>query len=675
MVNPSSPSADPSRIVALAREDAAPTAVAKALLGMSPEATVRWDGDDGGPALLETDPASASAVAAKLLATGLFEAVDFDARRTVDDTGYTSNPNDPLFVSADLGWPLKGGVGTGLASLWPTLADAAPGASVPVAVIDSGFYDSHPDKPQWMANRWDFGSGDAKLAPDTPDLPGAYHGAYVASLIGATPNNGIGGTGAAWDTTVLCYKVANAQGVIQDSAVAAAIARAVTDGAQVINLSIGGPDYSTVMATAVARAHAAGVVVVAAAGNDSSQQAHYPASLPSVISVAAYGPDGAALAEGTYNSQVDIAAPGSQIAILAEDGTVRIGRGTSFAAPYVSATAALLRRHRPDLGPDAVADILFATARDVTSSGIGRDPYTGEGALDASAAISRVRAATGPVARLTVTPSGTATTADAPITVAVTGWDKAGHPVAGADRAQVAYSLQDGCTFPVGTVPSMRICTVTARLEGIVGTATVAVFDVSVLRQLELFGDPVPGATLSVVLPSGWPAGSVAVQWTQAGVAIPGAQGTAYTIAPETAAGQLLGASWSLTHAGLTVAGHVNALAVVRSLPAATTPPPTPVTPAVPVKPVKSVPKVTVKRSGRTVIVRVKASGVPRPAGNVSVKFGTTVKRTKLKASAKGVVKMRVPAKIRGKTKVKAVFHGSATVAKATSPAKRMTFR
>ncbi|MDR1153010.1 MAG: hypothetical protein LBK72_11185, partial [Bifidobacteriaceae bacterium] len=316
-------------------------------------------------------------------------------------------------------------------------------------------------------------------------------------------------------------------------------------------------------------------------------------------------------------------------------------------------------------------------------TGIGWDPYTGAGALDAPQALARVMDTAGPATRLALTVSAQATVADVPVSATVTGWDAVGNPVPGAAAAAVTYSLGAGCTFPVGTGLSARACTVTATFDGVTAKATVDVFDPSALRHLAIVGGAVPGGTLSISPPAGWPAGSVAWQWTVAGEPVPGATSTAYTLPANAPPGALVGLAWTLTYRGLATSGHVDALAVVgrgsSPTPSEVTPPdagdqgPTTLIPPT-TSPPKVAAKVTITRKGRVVMVRVKAVGIAKPTGTVKVTFGKVAKSAKLKASGKGTVKVRAPKKVKGKVKVTAVYRGSSAIKKGTSATKRMTF-
>ena len=257
------------------------------------------------------------------------------------------------------------------------------------------------------------------------------HGTFVAGLIAAAVDNSAGVAGMAPSAELLIAKVVVGGDVIDVEAEAKAIKWAVQNDAKVINLSLGGlrdprdPDrdtFSPLEAAAVAYAYGKGVVVVAAVGNAEQgaikpwPYASYPAALPHVLGVSALARDGSvplfSNRDKIYN---DIAAPGAGIvSTMPLEMTApfkecldqgfstcgpeewRKGEGTSFAAPQVSAAAAVLLAERPDLHPEQVTALLTETARDVNAA-TGcqacpprRDAYTGWGRLDVTAALRQL---------------------------------------------------------------------------------------------------------------------------------------------------------------------------------------------------------------------------------------------------------------------------------------------
>jgi subtilisin family serine protease len=296
---------------------------------------------------------------------------------------------------------------------------------VRIAIVDSGIDGSLPDFAGRIVDARSFVGGDPRV-----DTEG--HGTFVAGEIAANlDTQGI--VGIAYTSQLLIAKVVKPDGTIPLEAEAAAIRWAADQGARVINLSLGGvrdplhpsrDTYSAIEASAVAYAYAKGALLVAAVGNgDESfsqpwQFASYPAALPHVVGVSALTRSGNvpefSNRDAVYN---DLSAPGQGIfstfpaAITAlrptcvdqgysDCGTdeYRDPEGTSFAAPQVSAAAALLLALNPDLTNSQVAALLEHSADDVnaangcTRCGLLRDPLSGWGRLDIAKAIEEALA-------------------------------------------------------------------------------------------------------------------------------------------------------------------------------------------------------------------------------------------------------------------------------------------
>jgi subtilisin family serine protease len=132
---------------------------------------------------------------------------------------------------------------------------------------------------------------------------------------------------------------------------------AAQNGADVINMSLGGPD-ADFSAKAIEFAQSRGVVVIAAAGNEGVNTPMYPAALPGVVSVAALDSDGSLASYSNYGDTVDIGAPGTNILSTLPGGYTDLS-GTSMAAPHVAGVAALIRGYSPSAN---VAEVLVNTA-------------------------------------------------------------------------------------------------------------------------------------------------------------------------------------------------------------------------------------------------------------------------------------------------------------------------
>ncbi|MDR1824507.1 MAG: S8 family serine peptidase [Bifidobacteriaceae bacterium] len=371
-------------------EDQVEDQVAAALAGTGETATVTITPvPDGEVPLVEIDassPEAAEVVAAALAESPLYEALDYGFTPV---PLYHSSPNDPAFQKAQQ-WALGGFPGAGFDGVWTDLGSAKSASSAPVADIDSGFLMSHADACSNIIGKYDYGDGDSDVNPTSMGSDAdTYHGTATAGVIGACTDNGWAVSGAAWDQHVYVYKISSSYvGAMTDAAMINAIRGATDDGARVINLSVGfvGTAMPSTLKDAIDYAISKGVIVVASAGNYGSATVNnvtnplvFPAAYDPVISVAATDINAKQASFSTYNSQVDIAAPGASIIVL-NAGGYGIEDGTSFAAPHVAAAVGLLLRFNPDLQQAEVKQLLRQSAHDVGPA--GRDIYTGYGVLD-----------------------------------------------------------------------------------------------------------------------------------------------------------------------------------------------------------------------------------------------------------------------------------------------------
>jgi subtilisin family serine protease len=317
---------------------------------------------------------------------------------------------------------------------WPEKPPFLPG--VKVAIIDSGIDGGHPEfEGGRILEARSFVHGSART-----DEQG--HGTFVAGLVAANVNNSRGIAGLAFPAELLIAKVIGKQRTISVEAEARAIRWAADRGARVINLSLGGvrdpldptrDTYSALEAAAISFAVKKGAVVVAAVGNaDEAPErpwsfASYPAALPHVLGVSALARDGSVPSfsnrDKIYN---DLAAPGQELVSTFPRALTRVRKacanqgysdcapdrlrayrraeGTSFAAPLVTAAAALVLGMNGDLRPDQVVNVLTRSAVDVESEAgckacpPGRDELSGWGRLDITGAIARALGPEVPVA-------------------------------------------------------------------------------------------------------------------------------------------------------------------------------------------------------------------------------------------------------------------------------------
>ncbi|MBN2299806.1 MAG: S8 family serine peptidase [Acholeplasmataceae bacterium] len=269
------------------------------------------------------------------------------------------------------------------------------GADVVIAIIDSGIDIDHPEfigriSPLSYNSRTDQ-VGINYVIDD------AGHGTSVTGVIGAIKNNNTGVAGLVQNSTLLIIKANNLDNpatigededesrTFSDDSIINGIYYAVENGADVINMSLGGPDSSTEMQDAVTYARDHGVIVVAAAGNDGTNDLFYPASYDGVISVAAVDEDRTSASYSNYNLDIDIAAPGTSIITTQMDNQYGYSSGTSLAAPQVTGVLALLLAYYPDASDQQIIDRLQNGAVDEGLE--GKDIYFGYGIVNAKNSI------------------------------------------------------------------------------------------------------------------------------------------------------------------------------------------------------------------------------------------------------------------------------------------------
>ena len=266
----------------------------------------------------------------------------------------------------------------------------ATGAGVTVAVIDSGVDSHHVDLDGQVLPGLDL--VEAKGDADT-DLVG--HGTTVSALIAGKDDNA-GVVGIAPKAKILPVRVLDQANRYDDAVIVANGVRwAVDHGARVINLSLGGSGSSPALAAALDYAFAKDVVVVACTGNmsaASSSGVWYPAREPGVIAVAGMERSGDVLWSGSITgAETVVTAPATQLVGARPTGYWRV-QGTSFAAPMVSGTAALIRSRWPDMSAGEVINRIIRTARDRGPE--GRDNKYGYGLVDPTGALTAVIPAT-----------------------------------------------------------------------------------------------------------------------------------------------------------------------------------------------------------------------------------------------------------------------------------------
>jgi len=280
-------------------------------------------------------------------------------------------------IPSDTSWGLQYGLVNIRA---PQGWDYSTGSTaVTIAIVDTGVDPGHPDLAAKIVPGYDIVNDDGDPRDDNG------HGTHVAGVAAALANNGAGIAGVSWGARIMPLKVLNAAGDGTYDDVAAGIIWAADQGAQVINLSLGGAKASTVLEAAVEYANAKGAVLVAAAGNRGAGFVLYPARLPHVIAVAATDANNSRASFSNYGPEVALAAPGVSIYSTAPGGSYSPLSGTSLATAFVSGLAAILRGI-PGIGSaDVIAWEMESTALDLGPAGV--DAFYGYGLIQMDRAI------------------------------------------------------------------------------------------------------------------------------------------------------------------------------------------------------------------------------------------------------------------------------------------------
>jgi serine protease len=305
--------------------------------------------------------------------------LDFSEGIVYDVPGFI--PNDPFYSQQ---WNFRS---INLEKAW----ENTKGEGMTVAVIDTGVSRVPDLKETEFVAGYDFVNDQVDANDDNG------HGTHVAGTIAQSTNNNYGVAGIAYQAKIMPLKVLGGSGGGTVSDIAEAIKFAADNGADVINLSLGGSGESHLMKEAIDYATDKGVVVVAAAGNSGQNSAGYPARYPHVIGVSALDTTGKKTPYSNFGAGVDIAAPGGltegenlaggilQETVDPENGGSKFAafQGTSMASPHVAGVAALIKASGVT-EPEEIVKILKESARQVQDDPLN---HYGAGQLDAGAAV------------------------------------------------------------------------------------------------------------------------------------------------------------------------------------------------------------------------------------------------------------------------------------------------
>jgi len=394
------------------------------------------------------------------------------------------------------------------------------GTGVKVAIIDTGIDYNHPDLDANYKGGYDFVNDDAFPMDDNG------HGTHCAGIVAAEDNKE-GVIGVAPEAWLYAVKVLDRTGSGYTSDVISGIQWAITNKMDVISMSLGSDYYNSALQAACDAAYDAGVLVVAAAGNDYQRRGRtevdtvdYPARYDSVIAVGATDNTDTKASWSSTGSALELAAPGVSIYSTYWDNTYATGSGTSMACPHVTGTAALVFASSIDPAHDLDGDgawdagevrkRLQDTADDLGS--VGWDGWYGYGLIDADEAAAAPSVDTTPPTISDLTPADGALINSATPTISATVKDASGIDTASivmtVDGASVAHTY-DSTTSLVSYVPA-------TLAEGL-HTVTLNVRDV--LSNLATVGwsftvDTTPPAQVTGVTVTTVSSSQLDVSWT-----------------------------------------------------------------------------------------------------------------------------------------------------------------
>jgi len=241
--------------------------------------------------------------------------------------------------------------------------------TINIAILDTGVDQDHPDLASKIISNINFSD-----SATTDDVYG--HGTHVSGIAAAITNNGVGVAGLGYSLTLMNVKVLSDTGAGAYSWVASGIVWAADNGAEVINLSLGGSSASSTLEDAINYAWGKGVLIVAAAGNNGDTTPFYPAYYTNSIAVAATDANDARASWSNYGDWVDVAAPGLNIYSTLKENGYGYKSGTSMASPHVAGLAGLVFTMVADSNGngflnDEVRSQIQVTCDNIGLSGIG----------------------------------------------------------------------------------------------------------------------------------------------------------------------------------------------------------------------------------------------------------------------------------------------------------------
>ncbi len=281
---------------------------------------------------------------------------------------------------------------------------------VVVAIIDAGIDRSVPalEKHLWNnddevpadgvdndgngyvddVNGWDFRERESL---DSASDSLHYHGTFIAGLVASSYDKNTGAGGVAPNISLMDLRFLDSGGRFYTSdwkKLANAVNYAVDNGADIINLSL----YASIappgfVRESMERAESEGVLVVGISGNDGNRLGYFP-SWDEVFSVGSVDQSGKVSDFSNYGPEVELVAPGERVLSFKPGGELATGSGTSFAAPHVAGSAALILSKNPNISLPELKEVLRQSARDISDP--GQDELSGHGIVDTHESLNKI---------------------------------------------------------------------------------------------------------------------------------------------------------------------------------------------------------------------------------------------------------------------------------------------
>lgn len=308
------------------------------------------------------------------------------------------SPNDPSYSSQ---WGLSI---INAPTAWNYFSS---GSNIVIAIVDDAIERTHSDlAPNLWVNPGEIaGNGvdddnngyiddingyDVASNDNNPNPPssGYDHGTHVAGIASARSNNSTGVASIGFSCKLMCVKSTSSASSVTNGY--DGIVYAAASGADVINMSWGGPSGGTTAQNVVNYAVSQGCILIAAAGNDNVSSVFYPAGLNNVISVAATTSTNSKASFSNYGSWVDVSAPGNNIYSTTISNTYGNKSGTSMASPMVAGLAGLMKSLNPNMPNADLINCLLTTTQNIDAQNPSYIGQLGSGRIDAAAAMACV---------------------------------------------------------------------------------------------------------------------------------------------------------------------------------------------------------------------------------------------------------------------------------------------